>query len=111
MQSPLACTGDLRHGVRQRWPRGYAQRTVDEFIGRDPRHLDAQIDPIEQWPRDALTVARDAAGAATAVARAVAEIAAGAGIHRGDELKSRRQLQSRRCARDGDGARLERLAQ
>ena len=41
----------------------------------------------------------------------VAEIATGTRVHGGDELKPRRQLQSRRRARDRDGAGLERLAQ
>ena len=90
---------------------GGMQRPLDKFVGRDPRHIHAQIDAIEQWPGDALTVARNARSTAMAFTRAVAKIAAGARVHCGDELKSRRQFQSRRRARDRDGACLEWLAQ
>ena len=41
----------------------------------------------------------------------VAQVAAVARIHRGDELEARRKIGLARGARNGDASRLERLAQ
>ena len=121
MQAPFARTchvrrgiirrGIVRHRTRDRRRQCGAQRPVDKFGGLYARYFDPQVDAIEQWPRDTLTVTRDARGAAQAVARIITKLTTGTGIHRGDELKPRRQFQPPRRARDGDGTRLERLAQ
>ena len=62
-------------------------------------------------PGDPGSIARDLVGRAAALARVMAEVAAGARVHRGDELEARGKVGLARRARDGDAARLERLAQ
>ena len=54
--------------------------------------LDRNVDAVEQRPGQLRAVARDLVGRATAPAAVVAEIAAGAGIHRGDELEARGEV-------------------
>ena len=75
------------------------------------RHLDLQVDAVEQRPGDARAVARNLVRRAAAAAVGVAEITAGAGIHRRDQLEARREIRLARGARDGDAPGLERLAQ
>ena len=62
-------------------------------------------------PETRAAVARDPVGRAVAAPARVAEPAAGARIHRRDELELRRESALPRRARDVDDARLERLAQ
>ena len=80
-------------------------------VGRQRRHLDLQIDPIQQRPGDARPVACDLIGGAATFAARMAEVAAGAGIHRRNELKSCRKGRLARGPRDMNFPRLERLAQ
>ena len=77
----------------------------------EARHLDVQVDAIEQRPRDAGEVTAHRRRRAAAAAGRIARIAAGAGIHGGDELEARRELAAPGGARDADRTGLERLAQ
>src|SRR5690606_33750718 len=70
-----------------------------------------QVDPVQQRARDPRTIAADHVRAAVAAAGGVAGPAAGAGVHRGDELEPRRELALPSGPRDRDRARLQRLPQ
>src|SRR5947199_5121565 len=67
----------------------------------DRGHFNVQIDAIEQWTGDALPISLHLKRSATAFALQVAEIAAGAGIHRRNEHELRRKSDAARCARHG----------
>ena len=82
-----------------------------ELLGGDRRNLDLQIDAVEQRPADARLVAQHRVGrAATGLGR-IAELAAGTGIHGGDELEAGRELGLTGGARNDEAAGFERLAQ
>src|SRR2546426_7266039 len=75
------------------------------------RHFQLDVDAIGKRPRHATAITRDAFGSAAAAAGAVAAMPARAGVHRRNELKTRRELRLARGARDRDPAGFERLAQ
>ncbi len=58
----------------------------DQVGGRDRRHVDADVDAVEQRPGDARLIIVDAARAAPADVAGLAGHAAAAGVHRGDQL-------------------------
>jgi hypothetical protein len=59
-------------------------------LGRgDARHLDVQVDPIQQRPRDPRSIGRDSIRRAPAPRRRVAEVPAGTRIHCRHQLKAR----------------------
>src|SRR6185312_12834589 len=91
--------------------RRLAGRRAREILLRERGHLHVQVDAVEQRARDALPVARDGEARAAARMAAMAAIAARAGIHRRDELEARGKVRLPRRPRDGDAARLQRLAQ
>ena len=91
--------------------RGFARRRAQQQLGWQRGHLDVEIDAVEQRSAELALVARHLVGRAAAGTCAGAEKAAGAGIHRGDQLEARGKLGPPRGARDGDGSGLERLAQ
>ena len=66
----------------------------DELRRRQRRHVERQVDAVEQRPRHARAVARDLVGRARAASARIAEPAAWAGVHRGDELELRRETSS-----------------
>jgi len=70
-----------------------------------------QVEPIEQRASKSSAVARNRRFSTAAAARAIAGVAAGARIHGGDELETRREFALPRGTRDGDAAGLERLAE
>src|SRR5438046_2159437 len=84
---------------------------VGERGDRHPRHLDVEIDAVEERPRHARAVAVDERRRAAAGAGAVAEVAAGARVHRRDQLKGGGEEDRARPARDADAPLLERLAE
>ena len=62
-------------------------------------------------PEDSTPVARDLVGSTAASPAVMSEVAAGARIHRRDELEARGEVAFAQCARDRHASRLERLAQ
>ena len=89
----------------------FARRRRQQFVGGQLRHLDVQVDAVQQRPRQAPLIACDLVGRAAAGRLALAQVAAGAGVHRGHELEARREFRPPARTRHGDGAGLERLAQ
>src|SRR5436190_16316509 len=90
--------------------RRLACRRRDQLAFARRGHFELEVDAIGERPRYAAAIAGDALrGAATAPA-AVAAVAAGAGIHRRDELEARRELYLARSARDRHAAGFNRLA-
>ena len=78
---------------------------------RNPRHLDLQVDAIEQRPGKPGPVALDHGRRAAATVLGIALVTAGTGIHRCHQHERRRIGQALRCATDADLAILERLPQ
>ena len=78
---------------------------------RHARHVADDVDAIQQRAGDAAAVARNRVGRAMAAAIAVAGVAAGAGVHRRDQLEARRELRLVRGARNHDAAGLHGFAQ
>src|SRR5207249_2499551 len=95
------------HGRRGLLGRG----VVGERGDGHPRHLDVEVDAVEERPRHARAVAVDERRRTAAGAGAVAEVAAGARVHRRDELKGGGEEDRARPARDADAPLLERLAE
>ena len=89
----------------------FARGCAGEFGLIQGRHVDLQVDAVEQRPGNPGAITRHLIGVAAAFARCVAQIAAGAGVHRGHQLKARREIRLTRRARNRHAARLQRLAQ
>src|SRR5439155_23797124 len=70
-----------------------------------------QIDAIEQRPGNSRSVTGDLIWRAPALAASVAQVTAGAWIHRRDELEACRKRRLTRGARNMDLSGFERLAQ
>ena len=70
-----------------------------------------QVDAVHQRAAEFSLIAQHLVGRASAAAAARAQVAAGAGVHGGHQLKTRRKLCPPCGPRDGDGAGLQRLAQ
>ena len=69
------------------------------------------VDAVEKRTRNAIAVALDLAGRASALTLRIAEETARAGVHRGNEDEVGRECHGARSAADRDPAVLERLAQ
>ena len=82
-----------------------------EFVLGERRHLELEIDAIEQRTGDPAAVPRDLIGRAAAARARMSEIAARTRIHRGDELEHGRELRLPGRARHADLSGLERLAE
>jgi uncharacterized protein (UPF0335 family) len=80
-------------------------------LRRHRRHRHLQVDAVEQGAGNLVLVAQHRILAAAALAGRMAQPAAGAGIHRRDQLKTGRKIGLARRARDRDVAGFERLAQ
>src|SRR5439155_2240479 len=76
----------------------------------DRRHFNMQIDAIEQRPGNALTISLHLHRSAAAFALEIAEVAARARVHCGDEHELRRKRDAACGAGDGDFAVFERFA-
>ena len=83
----------------------------DQVARRHRRHLDAEVDAVEQRAGDARLVVGCAARAARAAVARLAGHAAAARVHRRDQLDARRIGDAVVGARDHAFAGLERLAQ
>lgn len=79
----LALPGEFHAGPNGRGI--FPRLIVAQFGDRERGGLDVQIDAVEQWTADAGAVALDLGGGTAAFVLRVAEVAAGAGIHRGHE--------------------------
>jgi hypothetical protein len=82
-----------------------------EFMFGERRDGHHQIDSIQQGAGQPAAIARDLIGRAAASRRRMAEITAGAGVHRRHQLEARRKSGPPRRARNGDVAGFQRLAQ
>jgi hypothetical protein len=92
-------------GARFRWRR---QR---EVARRNRRHVDGQIDAVEQRPRQLCLIFLGATGRATARPARLRQVAAAARVHRRDELDARREGHMPVGASDADPPGFERLTQ
>ena len=70
---------------------GFAGFFIAEFGDGQGRGFDVQVDAVEQRTADARPVTLDLCGRTTAFVARVAEITAGAGVHRRDEHKVARK--------------------
>src|SRR3989454_5563154 len=100
--------------VRLRHPAANGARCLaghwrHKFCFSRRRHFQLDVDAIGERPRHATAITGDAFGSAAAAAGAVAAMPARAGVHRRNELKTRRELRLARGARDRDPAGFERL--
>ena len=84
---------------------------AQQVAGGDGRHVHMQVDAVHQRATQAPLVTRHLIGGTAAGSVGRTEVAARAGVHRGDQLEARRELAAPRRARNGDGACLQGLAQ
>ena len=83
----------------------------DQVGRRDRRHLDPDVDAVEERPREPRLIVGDAARTAPADMARLAGHAAAAGIHGADELKARGKADPVVGPRDRRLAGFERLAE
>ena len=91
--------------------RACAGHALGEVVVGEGGDFYAEVDAVEQGVGDAGAVATDLSRRAGAGAPRVGEIAAGAGIHRGEEGEARRVGQRDLGTGDGDGVVFQALAQ
>ena len=90
---------------------GFTRRLAHQVVEGDSGDLDVEIDPVEEGAGDAGAVALDRQRGAGALVARVVQVAAGAGIHGGDEHELSRIGEGDGGSGDGDGVVFERLAQ
>ena len=90
---------------------GSASSSLPSFSNLRRGNLYIEVDAVEQGAADLLLVFYDLRGRTGAVVLAVAEVAAGAGVHAGDERELGWESERALGAADGDDAVLQRLAQ
>lgn len=73
---------------------GFTSASLQQVLGRQCRHLHVQVDAVEQRAAELALVAGDLIGRVAAGLGGVAQEAAGAGIHGGNELKPRIETMS-----------------
>src|SRR5579883_875176 len=100
----------LSHPFRDRG-RVLGRRRQRKIRWRHCRHVHMEVDAVEERPRDAGLVIEGAFGRPPAGKRGIVEMAAAAGIHRGDELEARGIGDMMVGAGHGGPPRLDRLAQ
>jgi hypothetical protein len=91
------------HNARPNFRRAFATRTLPQFAVLHGRHVDVDIDAIEQRTGNLGDIPLDHGRRAGAIARWIVEKAARAGIHGRCQHKSRREGQ--RHSRTGNGDR------
>jgi len=91
--------------------RALSRRGVAQLLVRDPRHVDTQVDAVQERSGDARVVAVDRVRQAGARSRRITELAARARVHRPDQREPGGIRRGRATARDRDAAFLHRLAQ
>ena len=89
---------------------GLAGVLAGELLVAQRRHLDLDVDTVEQGARDLGAVALDLQRRADAFLLGIGKEATGAGIHGGDEHETRRVVDRPHGARHGDVAVFQRLA-
>ncbi len=87
-------------------PGGALARGRAELPQLDRRHLDVEVDAVEQRSRDPPAVALDHRRRAAAVVAPVPAVAAGAGVHRRHQREAGREAQAGPGADHGDHALL-----
>ena len=102
-----ACSSDH---VGTHYSRVELARFRAQFPETYRRHVDVNIDPVHQWPRDLRQVSPDLARRAFALLGVAAEITAGARIHRRDEHELSGKPDRLFRARDDDETVFQRLA-
>jgi hypothetical protein len=98
-------TGPYRGRILARW------RVRAQFVRRQARHVQLQVDAVQQRAGNAAAVTCDGFRAASAAATAVAGPAAGTGVHRGDQLEPGRKFSPLRGTGNGHVPGFQRLAQ
>ncbi len=98
------------HALPQR-SAAFAIGLLQQVLLRHGGHLDLDVDAVEQGAGNLAAIARHLVRRTAAFAVVVAEVAAGAGIHRRDELELGLEIGAPRRARDGDASALQRFAQ
>ena len=98
-----------RHALGNRGG-GFACRAL-EFVQAGRRHLDVEIDAVEQRSRELAAVAVDVPGGTDALRAGISKMAATAGVAGGDQGEAGRKGEPGLSPDDGDDAVLERLAQ
>src|SRR6187455_3632316 len=106
IERPLACAANAAGDDGARIAIGRPR----ELRRGDRRNLDLDVDAVEQRPADLSLVALHGVGRTAAGNRRVAELSAGTGVHRCDELERGREVGLPRRPRHDDAAGLERLA-
>ena len=91
--------------------RRFSPGQVGQFLEGDARHIHMDVDAVHERPADALLVALHRTHRAGAFLLQVLKVAAGAGVHGGDEHKVGREGERPGGAADGDDAVFEWLAQ
>ena len=89
--------------------RAFGCRTAAQLFILDGRHLNVNVDAIEQRAGDLGHVALDHRRRTHALARLVVEVAAGAWVHGRGQHEARREAERHGGARNGDGVILKRL--
>jgi hypothetical protein len=96
VRTPCPCSARSGRRARRRPAprprRAFGRRRQDEVGGGDRRHLDMEVDAVEQRPRDLGLIIGGAARRARAGERRIAEMAAAARVHRRDQLDPRRKV-------------------
>ena len=91
--------------------RGTLAPVVPQSLEGHTRNVHAQVDAVEQWPRELAAIPLDLLRKTRAFALGVAPKSARARIHRRDENEPRRVRRCASGARDRDGVLLQRLAE
>src|SRR6185295_17167704 len=101
--------------ARPRDPEGDGRRGLARAAAQlpqgDRRHLDVEVDAIEERSRDPRAIALDHGRRTAAEAAGVSEMPAGAGVERADETEAGGKGQPGAGPDDGDEALFERLAE
>jgi len=112
-RSPSRASGILRFndsgarlGSRDPW-----LARVEKSGSRYPANRNVDIDPIENWPRQASEIPSTAIGSARAIGRRIASIAARTGVSREHQLNVGWKLRHLSGAVDGDYSRFKGLAE
>ena len=91
--------------------RVFARPGAEQRFGRQRRDFNMQVNAVHQGAAEFGLVAVDLVGCAAAAVLWRAQVAAGAGIHGGNQLKPRWEFSAPRGPRNGDRAGLQRFAQ
>ena len=91
--------------------RRLAAARVDGLLVIHPRHLDVDVDPVQQWTRQALLVTADRRHVASTFVLGISKPTTGTGIHSTDKHKISRKAQRPLRAANGHDLVLQWLAQ